>query len=392
MLEGNHYLRLRKPNQPQARLVTDSPDKDQYLNNFIWVSGQWEFPAGEPDSFSIPRHRGYVLIGFNSCFWRRSDRCSAAISIVNKCGRSRKVFDLLSYVFLYWYTIPLRATRQGHPILPPLQIHGLGLRPRSSLSDEVSDLFEGDEGLDIEAEVEDGEEVDQVPTAAPLIVEHFYSRRGSSSSRSQGNEEIMAPKVRTLGKGQAPRIEPPMLLEAPDSSIQQVTSIDTSNDHETCVALGNTVMLPQDVADHAAETTTEFRGQAHYAGRPVVSAGCIHLSSVEVGCGGSEEGKPEEVSNLKAFACGEVYKNLFDRAFERAGDVYERQLSEFLDHPAWSSPAPPIQLLASPERYSPIILPDFNEKEYATLLADEGNINTAVAEARIGIEGTIDGD
>jgi len=63
VLEGNHYLRLRQPNQPQTRLVTDSPDKDQYLNDFIWVSGQWEFPDNEPDPFSIPRHRGYVPVG-----------------------------------------------------------------------------------------------------------------------------------------------------------------------------------------------------------------------------------------------------------------------------------------------------------------------------------------
>ncbi|GFZ07011.1 hypothetical protein Acr_18g0011810 [Actinidia rufa] len=119
----------------------------------------------------------------------------------------------------------------------------------------------------------------------------------------------------------------------------------------------------------------------------------------------------QEVSDLKAFACGEVYKKLFDRAFERAGDVYERQLAELrpgifqegwlaclkelqipLDHPAWSSPAPLVQLPASPERYSPINLPDFNEEEYATLPADEGNINTAAVEAHAGVAETVDRD
>ena len=69
VLEGNHYLRLRQPNQPQTRLVTDSPDKDQYLNDFIWVSGQWEFPANEPDPFSVPRHRGYVPVGAKRCLY-----------------------------------------------------------------------------------------------------------------------------------------------------------------------------------------------------------------------------------------------------------------------------------------------------------------------------------
>lgn len=305
---------------------------------------------------------------------------------MNNCGRSRKVSDLLGYVPLYRYTIPLRATRQGHPVLPPLQIRGSGSRPRSSLSDEVSDLFEGtsaelrrlleeaegessgssessssswdidlrDEGLNEEVVVEDGEEVDQIIAAAQLvpvplvpvpepinlpssdsdiaivepreIVEHSYSHSGSSSSGLQGNEEIMAPKVRILGKRPAPLIEPPLNPEAPDLSApiaaedqsiapssmvggkrkgkqpaegasrqkrgkgtgsasgtpepwapqfiavelgKHVTSADTSRDHETCVALGNAVMLPQDVADHAAESTTEFGGKLVMLGAQV---------------------------------------------------------------------------------------------------------------------------
>ncbi|GFZ21761.1 hypothetical protein Acr_29g0009230 [Actinidia rufa] len=301
MLEGNHYLRLRKPNQPHTRLVTDSLNKDQYLNDFIWVSGQWEFPADEPNPFSVPRHRGYVPIGFNRRFWRRSDRCSAAISAVNNCGRSRRVSDLLA----------LKAVRGGQRRkfwLQRVKLFQLGHR------------F-GDEGLNEEAEVENGEEVDQVRAAVPLvpaplvlvlepinlsssdsniaivepreIVEHSYSHSSSSFFGSQVNVEIMAPKVRILGKGQAPRIEPPHSPRPPfrphqlrpkispscrpqwvanakgnspqreplDQKEEKVTSADSSKDHETCVALGNAVMLLQDVADHAAETTTEFGGK-----------------------------------------------------------------------------------------------------------------------------------
>ncbi|GFS40363.1 hypothetical protein Acr_00g0068120 [Actinidia rufa] len=513
-----------------TRLVTDSPDKDQYLNDFIWVSGQWEFPVDEPDPFSIPRHRGYVPVGFNRRFWRRSDQCSVAISAVNNCGRSRKVSDLLAYIPLYRYTIPLRAARQGHPVLPPLQIRGLGSRPRSSLSDEVSDLFEGtsaelrrlleedegensgssessssswdidlgDEALNEEAEVEDGEEVDQIPVAAPLvpaplvlvpepinlpssdsdvaiverreIVEHFYSHSDSSSAGSQLNAKIMAPKVRILGKKQAPLTKPPTLPEAPVSSTPtpaEDQSIAPSlmggkrkgkqpvegtsrpkrgkGDHETCVALGNAVMLPQDVADHATETTAKFGGKLVMLGaqlfqRAVSSSlrlkqGVVDLKKANQKANNLEKEMKQteseladarsaakiailqpnhaqqEASDLKAFAYGEVYKKLFDRAFERAGDVYERQLAEIrpgvfqegwlaylkelqipLDHPTWSSPAPPVQLPASPERYSPINLPDFNEEEYATLPADEGNINTAAVEAHAGIAETANRD
>ena len=41
--EGNYYLRLRKPVQPQTRLVTGNPDNDLFLDEFVWVLGGWEF-------------------------------------------------------------------------------------------------------------------------------------------------------------------------------------------------------------------------------------------------------------------------------------------------------------------------------------------------------------
>ncbi|GFZ04894.1 hypothetical protein Acr_17g0004660 [Actinidia rufa] len=342
MLEGNHYLRLRKPNQPQTRLVTDSPNKDQYLNDFIWVSSQWEFLADGPDPFSIPRHRGYVPV----------------------------------------------AARQGHPVLPPLQIRGPGSRPRSSLSDEDIDL--GDEALNEEAKVEDGEEVDQVLTTVPLvpaplvpgpepinhsssdsdvaivepreIVEHSYSHSGSSSSGSQLNAEIMAPKPAEgtsrskRGKGAGLATCTPELWAPQFATVElgkQVTSADTSKDHKTCVVLGNAVMLPQDVADHATETTAEFGGKLVMLGaqlfqRAVSSSirlkqGVVDLKKANQKANSLEKElkqtqseltdarsaaeitilqqnhAQQEAFDLKAFACSEVHKKLFDRAFERAG-------------------------------------------------------------------------
>ncbi|GFS30012.1 hypothetical protein Acr_00g0009680 [Actinidia rufa] len=352
MLEGNHYLRLRKPNQPQTRLVTDSPNKDQYLNDFIWVSGQWS------SLLTNPTPSQFLGIGDS-----------------------------------------IDAFGGG----------AIGVRPQFS-----ADIDLGDEALNEEAEVEDGEEVDQIPTAAPLvsaplvlvpeptnlpssnsdvaivesreIVKHSYSHSDSSSAGSQLNAEIMAPKPaegtsrpkRRKGAGSAagtPELWAPQFAAVELG--KQVTSADTSKDHETCVALGNAVMLPQDVADHAAENHSRIRGQAHYAGGPAEIA-ILQQNHAQ-----------QEASDLKAFACGEVYKKLFDRAFERGRG---RELQIPLDHPAWSSPAPPVQLPASPERYSPINLPDFNEEEYATLPADEGNTNTVIVEAHVGIAETADRD
>ncbi|GFZ15752.1 hypothetical protein Acr_25g0001610 [Actinidia rufa] len=341
-------------------VVIEQPDSNDDAD---WVEGegQWEFPANDSNLYSVPRHRGYVPVGFNARFWRRrSDRCSDAISAVNNCRRSCKVYDLLGYA--------------------PM--------PRSSLSDEVSDLFEGastklrrllkeakgessdssessssswdvdlgNEGEGEEAEVEDGEKVDQVPAAAPLVpvpiaippvepqdvepiiapsldsdhaediaivkpkevVEHSYDNSNSSSSNSMVNEEAMAPKVRILGKGQAARDDSSKHPEFTAVELgKYATFADTSKDHETCVPLGNAVMLSQDVADHADETPVEFGGKLVMLG-------------------------------------------------------------------AQSSCLP-----ASPEQYSPIVLPDFNEEEYATLPADEGDVNTVVVGARAGVEKTI---
>lgn len=55
---GNHYLRLRNPNQPQTRLVDDNLDKDLFLDEFIWVSGGWEFRARDDGLWSFPRYNG----------------------------------------------------------------------------------------------------------------------------------------------------------------------------------------------------------------------------------------------------------------------------------------------------------------------------------------------
>ena len=43
LLNDSHYLRLRNPCQPQMRLVTKIPNKDMYLDEFVWILGNWKF-------------------------------------------------------------------------------------------------------------------------------------------------------------------------------------------------------------------------------------------------------------------------------------------------------------------------------------------------------------
>ncbi|GFY95488.1 hypothetical protein Acr_10g0008730 [Actinidia rufa] len=293
MLEGNHYLRLRKPNQPQTRI---------------------------------------------QCSFLEEER-----SVLSRNQRSEQ----------------LRAYPQG--------------------PEAKEFTFTGGE----EAEVEDGEEVDSSPNRSPFGFSPLGRLLSTSTLAAaahplvlKGTKKLWLPKVRILEKGQAPRNEPTTL----------------SKDHETCITLGNAVMLPQDVTDHAAaETTAEFRSKLVMMGAQRVVSTSLRLkqSAVDLKKANQKANSLEketklqrETSDLKAFACGEVYKKLFDRAFERAEDVYERQLAKLCP-----------DLPASPERYSPIIiLPDFNEEEHATTLpANEGDVNIAVAEVRTGIEEMVKG-
>ena len=66
-------------------------------------------------------------------------------------------------------------------------------------------------------------------------------KKGRGVSNSIGTLELWAPKfvVVELGK--------------------KVMSSNTSKDHETCFALGNVIMLSQDLADLDAESTEEFK-------------------------------------------------------------------------------------------------------------------------------------
>ncbi|GFS31279.1 hypothetical protein Acr_00g0016580 [Actinidia rufa] len=317
------------------------------------VLGQWEFPADEPNPFSVPRYRGYIPVGFNARFWRRSDQCSAAISAVNNCGRTRKVSNLLSYIPLYRYTIPHRSAHQGLPVLLPLRICDQTPKPRSSLSDEVSDLFErtlaelrrlrkkdegensdssessssswdvdlGDEGRDEEAEVKDGKEVDQIPVVVPL--------------------------------GLVLVAIPPAQPHDLDHIIVPSLDLDCTND----IAIVKPWEVVEHSYNHSSSSSSSFGGDEEEMAPKVRILGKGQATRDEPAKHPKTGAKiatlqwnqaQQEAFNLKAFASGE--------------------------------------LPTSPRRYSPIVLPNFNEEEYAAQLTDEGDANTTVVGVCTGVE------
>ncbi|GFS41378.1 hypothetical protein Acr_00g0073970 [Actinidia rufa] len=252
--------------------------------------------------------------------------------------------------------------RSGHPILPPFRIREQAPRTRSSLLDEVSDLFEGtsiefrrlmkeaegessgpnessssswdidfgDKGGDDEAEVEDGEEVDQIPVTAPLV-----------------------PILAAVPPTQPPAVEPIIIL---------------SSNFDTADELSNK------------------RGNSQQRGllvrrRGVSTSLCLKQHTVDLKKANQKaHGLEKELKQTRA-ELSDARNAVFDHAFERAGDVYKKQLVEL--YPVW--------LPAPLEGYSPIILPDFNEEEYATLLANEEGVDVAAAKGRdpAGVERTI---
>ncbi|GFS40644.1 hypothetical protein Acr_00g0069670 [Actinidia rufa] len=99
-IPGNHYLHLRNPHQPQTRLITNNPDKELFLNEFVWVSD------------------------FNDLFKHCSEKCKKAIQVVNNRLASRKLTNLLAYEPIYRHVILHKADKLSRIRFPALCIEG----------------------------------------------------------------------------------------------------------------------------------------------------------------------------------------------------------------------------------------------------------------------------
>ncbi|GFS31869.1 hypothetical protein Acr_00g0019630 [Actinidia rufa] len=347
--EGNHI-------PPQPRLVTDALDKDLYLDEFVWVFGNWEFYDDDLDHFSFSRFKGYVLT-------------------VNNCRKTQKVVELLNYVLVYCHVIPHRADRQRQLRLPPLHIRERA--PRRSLSIEVSDLIEGATTELV---------VDRSKTWAPR--RSLSRRRAFPPKKGKGVDRSVAP----LRIGGFPELWDPKFIAIELG--KQVTNADSSRDLETCLALRNAITLLQDVVGLAIEDSEEFKNKLIMANLRVhtfendLKQSKLDLAMMEkvvVYTRGKAEATLEKMNKtlqenteLKKVASREVLQKVFDHGFNRARDSYEKHVVElhpnffqegglaFLkelgipsDHPAWNSTSPPIEPLDPPTVYSPLILLGF---------------------------------
>ncbi|GFY88831.1 hypothetical protein Acr_06g0007710 [Actinidia rufa] len=98
-----------------------------------------------------------------------------------------------------------------------------------------------------------------------LLIEYSFNQGGSSGFSSE--EEVnMAPKQQALGKKRASEDEPTKQTPDPVPTLPSL-------DHETCLALGNDVMLPQDVVELADEDSEGYRGRLIMMGAQVSTYG-----------------------------------------------------------------------------------------------------------------------
>ncbi|GFS35839.1 hypothetical protein Acr_00g0042470 [Actinidia rufa] len=181
---------------------------------------------------------------------------------------------------------------------------------------------------------------------------------------------VLSSKVVSKRKGKQP-------IEAVVELGKQVTNDDTSRDYETCLALGNTVMLLQDVADFVAEGSEEFKDlmimqSIQSLQRAVANSDCMKKYSSNL-----------KKANQKSHAFeGELKQSRLDLASsELAGWLAcMKELRTPSDHPAWNAVALLVELPEPPTVHSPIILSSFNEEEYLNQSAEEHGANVDVAQ------------
>ncbi|GFZ11576.1 hypothetical protein Acr_22g0009740 [Actinidia rufa] len=197
----------------------------------------------------------HMYKGFNAHYWRRSERYATTIRVVNNCGCTRKLTDLLGSSL----SIEVNDLIKGIATVPPAQVPATKPILVPSSDSEAADP--------------------KVAPAAEDIIEHSFNQGGILGYNSKAEEGSITPRQRALGKKKAARDD--LAKQIPDLTLallspprdysgtifatvdlrKQVTTGNTSKDHKACLALRNAIMLPQDVVDLAAEDSEEFGGR-----------------------------------------------------------------------------------------------------------------------------------
>ncbi|GFZ19774.1 hypothetical protein Acr_28g0004790 [Actinidia rufa] len=278
--KGNHYLHLRNPRQPQMRLVTDNPDKDLFLNEFVWVSRKWEFRAGDDGLFFSQGTMAvfWTITNFNEFFKNRSEECKAAIRAVNNklstlCikGRAFQHNDFSSEDFNVkldenvllardpgWDECTTSSssnyTSRIGQVVPVVDLEVLAAEPilvPSSNAQHFDDLAFA-----------------QLQYMGEVVIANSFKEDGDSDTSS--SKVNMAPRFRTWGQKKSklianiPVVSVPLVIQDPQPTPAPILALTAQDEIELSLskapswtsAKGNSsqgglprIMLPKDVAD-----------------------------------------------------------------------------------------------------------------------------------------------
>ncbi|GFY87931.1 hypothetical protein Acr_05g0015700 [Actinidia rufa] len=70
-------------------MLTKNSDKNLYLDEFVWISSNWEFWPGDDGLWAFPRTNVRINDGFNSNYKIHSESCKVAIRHVNNSQEPR---------------------------------------------------------------------------------------------------------------------------------------------------------------------------------------------------------------------------------------------------------------------------------------------------------------
>ncbi|GFY97124.1 FLG22-induced receptor-like kinase 1 [Actinidia rufa] len=283
LLKGNHYLLLKNPRQPQTRLVIGNPNKDLFLDEFVWV------------------------LDFNDQFKCRSKECKAP-SKPSTTGRSLGRAVLRSGTPSAQKVLETSTTGTFHKL--KLGKKASSQARRATLLSESSDT-----------------QTSNIQTTSPSLhsssweVEIAHSfREGCDTDAS--SSEIKMGRFRTLGQKKSapaivtPAIAAPHIIQVPLPTPDPVSALSTPAEIEP---------KPPERLSHLGtdEGVVHQDQEERDASNATVSGARGKVTTIQEQLNKSLE----QLGELEKFASGPVYERVYNQGIDQASDNYDGQLA-----------------------------------------------------------------
>ncbi|GFS30002.1 hypothetical protein Acr_00g0009640 [Actinidia rufa] len=333
------------------------------------LEGCLENGSSELGTMVTGRSQGTMVVclsvNFNEIFKHRSDDCKAAIQSVNNRKASRKVTDLLAYEPIYRHVIPHKVEELSRIRLPALRTEG-----QAPHCGEFNSEGSGTE-LNEEAPVA------RVRGYEEGITSSFSSYTSSDSSDNKEEEEVIS----QLAGVEPSSMEAPLLNKrkgkqlagdpskkgkkrrarrAPPYSPPPLFKPSYGSPSSPLLSLANRELgRNQGIANDATSSGKRFDL-------------CLQRATAI-----SDRMKQQSAELKKTKKKVGSLEYELNKAKLSLASIDQLKLDILEDNPAWAKAAPEVELPESPESYSPMILPGFNEEEYMNQPAEEAPADEA---------------